>query len=354
MSASVADRLDTASRHDRPRTVEPLVVAHRGASGYRPEHTLAAYELGVGQGADYIEPDLVMTGDGVLVDRHEPEIGETTDVAERPEFADRRTTKHLDGRAVTGWFVEDFTLAELKTLRAKERLPQLRRESSTYDGRFEVPTFEEVLEQREALSRSTGRTIGVIPEIKHSTYLHEAGLDPEAEVARLVTKYHLNHRTAPLWIQSFELTTLKDLRAVHRLAARTTFLTSDTGGPYDLHAEGTTYAELTTRESMRTLSRWIDGFGPTKEQIIPRNADGSLGEPTSFVDDAHDAGLTVMPYTFRAENEFLPTDYRNGSDPADFGRAVDEALTFLRTGIDGVFCDQPDVCLEARQDFLAD
>lgn len=334
-------------------SVEPLVVAHRGASGYRPEHTLAAYELGVGQGADYIEPDLVMTQDGVLVDRHEPEIGETTDVAERPEFADRTTTKHLDGTAVTGWFVDDFTLAELKTLRAKERLPQLRQESSTYDGCFEVPTFEEVLEQREVLSRTTGRTIGIIPEIKHSTYLHGKGLDPEAEVARLVRKYRLNHRTAPLWLQSFELTALKNLRTEHRLTARTTFLTSATGGPYDLHEEGTTYAELTTRESMRSLSRWIDGLGPTKEQVIPRNADGSLGEPTSFVDDAHDAGLKVMPYTFRAENEFLPTDYRNGSDPADFGRAIDEALTFMRTGIDGVFCDQPDVCLEARTDFLS-
>lgn len=333
---------------------DPLVVAHRGASGYRPEHTLAAYELGVGQGADYIEPDLVMTKDGVLVDRHEPEIGGTTDVADRPEFADRKTTKQLDGKAVTGWFVDDFTLAELKTLRAKERLPELRQESSTYDGRFEVPTFEEVLQQREQLSRSTGRTIGIIPEIKHSTYLHDEGFDPEAEVARLVKKYKLNHRKAPLWVQSFELTALKDLRTEHRLKARTTFLTSASGGPYDLREEGITYEELTTPEAMRDLSRWIDGFGPTKDQIIPRAADGSLGEPTSFVEDAHDAGLDVMPYTFRAENEFLPTDYRNGSVPADFGRAIDEAVVFMRTGVDGLFCDQPDVCVEARKEFLAE
>ena len=330
-----------------------LVIAHRGASGYRPEHTLAAYELGVGLGADYIEPDLVMTADGVLVDRHEPEIGGTTDVADRPEFADRRTTKRVDGSLVTGWFVDDFTLAELKTLRAKERLPDLRQESRTYDGRFEVPTIEEVLQQREGLSRSTGRSIGIIPEIKHSTYLHEQGLDPEAEVMRLVRKHHLNHRRAPLWIQSFELTALKDLRTEHRLRARTILLTSATGGPYDLHEDGTTYAELTTRESMRELSRWIDGLGPAKEQVVERNDDGTLGEPTSFVDDAHDAGLEVMPHAFRAENEFLPTDYRNGSDPADFGRAVDEALVFLRAGVDGVFCDQPDVCVEARKDYLA-
>ncbi|MGO1166965.1 MAG: glycerophosphodiester phosphodiesterase [Janibacter sp.] len=334
--------------------IEPLVVGHRGASGYRPEHTLAAYDLAVGMGADYIEPDLVMTKDGVLVDRHEPEIGGTTDVAERPEFADRKTTKQLDGKAVTGWFVDDFTLAELKTLRAKERLPDLRQESSTYDGRFEVPTFEEVLEKREELSRRTGRTIGIIPEIKHSTYLHEEGFDPEAEVARLVKEHHLNHRKAPLWVQSFELTALKDLRTNHRLKARTTFLTSATGGPYDLHEEGTTYAELTSRESMRELSRWIDGFGPAKDQVVARNADGTLGEPTSFVEDAHDAGLKVLPYTFRAENEFLPTDYRNGSDPADFGRAIDEVQVFLGAGVDGVFCDQPDVCVEARKEFLAE
>lgn len=333
---------------------DPLVIAHRGASGYRPEHTLAAYDLGVGMGADYIEPDLVMTKDGVLVDRHEPEISETTDVEDRPEFADRRTTKQLDGKAVTGWFVDDFTLEELKTLRAKERLPDLRQESSTFDGRYEVPTFEEVLEQRARLSRSTGRTIGIIPEIKHSTYLHEEGFDPEAEVARLAKKHGLNHRKAPLWVQSFELTALKDLRTKHGLRARTTFLTSSYGGPYDLHEEGTTYAELTTRESMRSLSRWVDGFGPEKDQVVARHADGSLGEPTSFVEDAHAAGLTVTPYTFRAENEFLPTDYRLGTDPADFGRAVDEVLVFLRAGVDGVFCDQPDVCIEARREFLGE
>lgn len=334
--------------------IDPLVVAHRGASGYRPEHTLAAYDLAVGMGADYIEPDLVMTKDGVLVDRHEPEISGTTDVADHPEFADRKTTKKLDGKSVTGWFVDDFTLEELKTLRAKERLGDLRQESSTYDGRFEVPTFEEVLAQREALSRETGRTIGIIPEIKHSTYLHQEGFDPEAEVSRLVREHKLNHRKAPLWVQSFELTALKELKTEHGLRARTTFLTSASGGPYDLHEEGTTYAELTTADSMQELSLWIDGFGPAKDQVVARNSDGSLGKPTSFVDDAHDAGLKVMPYTFRAENEFLPTDYRIGTDPADFGRAMDEVRVFMEAGVDGVFCDQPDVCVEARKDFLAD
>ncbi|MBD5829410.1 glycerophosphodiester phosphodiesterase family protein [Janibacter melonis] len=332
--------------------IRPLVVAHRGASGYRPEHTLAAYELAVGQGADYIEPDLVMTRDGVLVDRHEPEIGGTTDVAQRPEFADRRTTKLLDGVRTTGWFVDDFTLAELKTLRATERLGELREESAMYDGRFEVPTFEEVLRQREELSRRTGRVIGVIPEIKHSTYLHAEGFDPEREVARLARKHHLDHRRAPLWVQSFELTALKDLREQHGFRARTTFLTTAKGGPFDLSGRGTTYAQLTTPAAMKGLSRWIDGYGPEKSQVIPRRADGSLGTPTAFVRDAHAVGLTVMPWTFRAENSFLPTDYRVGGDPSHFGRAIDEARAFLETDVDGIFCDQPDMCVQARKELL--
>ncbi|MGE9781153.1 glycerophosphodiester phosphodiesterase family protein [Janibacter sp. G368] len=333
---------------------DPLVLAHRGASGYRPEHTLAAYDLAVEQGADYIEPDLVMTKDGVLVDRHEPEISGTTDVADHPEFADRRTTKNLDGTPVTGWFVDDFTLAELKTLRAKERLGDMRPESRGYDGQFEVPTFEEVLAKRETLSRKTGRVIGIIPEIKHSTYLHDEGFDPEAEVARLVTTYHLNHPKAPLWVQSFELTALKDLRDEHGYKGKSTFLTTVKGGPYDLHEQGTTYAELTTASSMQDLSQWIDGFGPEKNAVIARNSDGSLGEPTSFVEDAHAAGLKVTPWTFRAENTFLPTDYRIGTDPAAHGRMADEVTRFYEVGIDGAFCDQPDICVEAREDFLAD
>ena len=354
-SAPAAHSTDTdRGHHGRAgqRTQTPLVIAHRGASGYRPEHTLAAYELAVGMGADFIEPDLVMTKDGVLVDRHEPEISGTTDVADHPEFADRKTTKKLDGKDTTGWFVDDFTLRELKTLRAKERLGDVRQESSMYDGRFEVPTFEEVLTQRKRLAKETGREIGVIPEIKHSTYLHAEGFDPEREVTRLVRKHGLNNKRSPLWVQSFELTALKDLRK-HGFRARSTFLTTAKGGPYDLHSEGTTYAELTTARSMRDLSRWIDGFGPEKAQVIPLRADGSLGTPSTFVTDAHRAGLKVTPWTFRAENQFLPADYRKGDNPADFGRAIDEAVVFMKTGVDGVFCDQPDVCVEARKEFLA-
>lgn len=344
----------TEAEQRRSRMPDPLVISHRGASGYRPEHTEAAYRLAVQQGADYIEPDLVMTKDGVLVDRHEPEIGGTTDVADHPEFADRETTKQLDGQPVTGWFVEDFTLAELKTLRATERLPELRDESAMYDGREEILTFEEGLRLRERLSKESGRTIGIIPEIKHSTYLHEQGLDPEAELARLVKRYRLNHRSAPMWTQSFELSNLKDLREKHGYRANLAFLTTAAGGPFDLADEGTTYAELTTAGSLRRLSRWLDGIGPEKAQVIPRTADGSLGEPTSLVADAHRADLQVTPWTFRAENEFLPADHRVGEDPARFGRAIDEARAFLDAGVDGLFCDQPDVCVTAREDFWAE
>jgi glycerophosphoryl diester phosphodiesterase len=335
-------------------TAHPLVIAHRGASGYRPEHTTAAYELAVAMGADYIEPDLVMTRDGVLVDRHEPEISGTTDVADHPEFADRRTTKVLDGVATTGWFTEDFTLAELKTLRAKERLPQIRQENTLYDGRYTVPTFAEVLALREKLSREYGRPVGIIPEIKHSTYFHARGLDPEAALMKLVRQYSLNRADAPLWVQSFELTNLVALRDKFGYRAQEVFLASGSGAPYDLQSSGDprTYADLLTPKGLRGLARTVDGIGPDKDLVVARRADGSLGAPTGLVAAAHAAGLVVTPYTFRAENAFLPTDYRVGSNPADFGHAVDEDVAFMRAGVDGLFCDQPDICVTARKEFL--
>lgn len=331
----------------------PLVIAHRGASGYLPEHTLPAYELAVDQGADYIEPDLVMTRDGVLVDRHEPEIGATTDIAEHAELADRRTTKVVDGVPVTGWFVEDLTLAELRTLRSRERLADLRPGSRRYDGRYAVPTFEEVLEAREALCRRSGREIGVIPEIKHSVYLHDAGFEPEAEVVRLVERFGLNERGAPMWVQSFELTALQDLRDRHGYRGRSTFLTHVLGVPYDLREQGTTWAELTTAASLQRLAPWIDAISPEKDAVITRTADGALGEETGLVADAHAAGLEVTPWTFRAENAFLPTDHTIGDAPADHGRLADEVTRFYAAGVDGVFCDHPDICAAARERFLA-
>jgi glycerophosphoryl diester phosphodiesterase len=323
----------------------PLVVGHRGASGYRPEHTLASYELAARMGADYIEPDLVITKDRVLVARHEPEIGGTTDIASRPEFAARKRTVLLDGVSVTGWFTHDFTLAELKTLRAVERIPQLRQHNTLYNGLFEVPTFQEVLDLRKRLSRELDREIGVFPETKHPTYFRGLGLELEAPLVRALRRNGLDRADAKVFVQSFEATNLAALRTRYQLRAPQVFLTSASGRPFD---DPKTYAEYLTPAGLRELSRYVDGIGPDKAQVIPRRADDTLGTPTSLVADAHAAGLKVIPYTFRAENQFLPADHRAGADPAAYGRAIDEQVTFLRTGLDGLFTDQPDIGVLAR------
>lgn len=338
-------------------SAQPLVVAHRGASGYRPEHTLAAYELAVAMGADYIEPDLVMTKDGVLVDRHEPEIGGTTNVADHPEFAARKTTKNLDGTDVTGWFTEDFTLAELRTLRAKERLPKERQHNTLYDGRYQVPTFEEVLRLRERLSKEHGRTIGIIPEIKHSTHFHAKGLNPEKAFLSQVRAHGLNRTNAPLWLQSFEITNLKAVRKMGYRANSTFLAWTGDGrwdGPYDLLSKGDTreYSDWMKPAGLKEISTFADGIGPEKFFVIPKKADDTLGAPTSLVADAHAVGLKVMPWTFRNENTFMAKDLRNGTDPAAYGRAIDEMVLYLRTGIDGLFTDNPDTGVEARRQFL--
>jgi glycerophosphoryl diester phosphodiesterase len=333
----------------------PLVIGHRGAAGYRPEHTLASYDLAARMGADFIEPDLVSTKDHVLVARHENEISGTTDVAAHPEFAGRKATKVIDGSTVTGWFTEDFTLAELKTLRARERLPAVRQENTMYDGRFEIPTFAEVLALREKLSKELHRVIGVYPETKHPTYFRSIGLDLETPLVSQVRGGGLDKVTAPIFIQSFELTNLVDLRQHFGVNARLIFLTSASGAPYDLMSKGdpTTYADLTTAAGLRSISGIVNGIGPDKSQIIPRNTDGALAQPTTLVADAHAAGLKVHPYTFRAENTFLPVDYRTGTDPTAYGRAIDEQVRFLRTGIDGLFTDQSDIGVIARAEFLS-
>jgi glycerophosphoryl diester phosphodiesterase len=341
--------------HRNPAATAPLIIGHRGASGYRPEHTLASYELAARMGADFIEPDLVSTKDHVLVARHENEISGTTNVAARPEDAGRKATKVIDGNTVVGWFTEDFTLAELKTLRAKERLPAVRQENTMYDGRFEIPTLAEVLALRERLTRELHRVIGVYPETKHPTYFRSIGLDLETPLVSQIRGSGLDKVTAPIFIQSFELTNLVDLRQHFGVSARLIFLTSASGAPYDLASRGdpTTYAELTTAAGLRSMSGIVNGIGPDKNQIIPRHADGTLAAPTTLVADAHAAGLKVHPYTFRAENTFLPLDYRVGTDPTAFGRAIDEQLRFLRTGIDGLFTDQSDIGVIARAEFLS-
>jgi glycerophosphoryl diester phosphodiesterase len=334
-----------ARPHHGHHHAQPLVIGHRGASGYRPEHTLASYRLAAEMGADYIEPDLVSTKDGVLVARHEPEISGTTDVADHPEFADRKKTQLVEDTLMTGWFTEDFTLRELKTLRAKERLPALRPQNAAYDGRFEIPTFKEVLDLRARLSRQLHREIGVYPETKHPIYFRSIGLPLEPGLVRTLERYGLNRRNAPVFAQSF---------ATHNLWAMRPWLKVPIVqllNPKDAHPAddpGVTYGELATPAGLRSVARYADGVGPSKDYIVPRDAAGRSLAPTSFVRDAHAAGLKVHPYTFRRENEFLPLELRSSSDPAGIGDLKAEIRQFFALGVDGLFTDNPDIGVAAR------
>ena len=292
----------------------PLIIAHRGASGHRPEHTLEGYRLGAEMGADFIEPDLVSTKDGVLIARHENEIGGTTDVEAR--FPARRTTKTVDGQSITGWFTEDFTLAEIRTLRAKERLPF---RSHAYDGQFAIPTFDEVIELAQRLGRELNRPIGVYPETKHPTYFRGIGLPLEEKLVASLEKHRWNRKDAPVFIQSFETGSLQDLR--RRTSVRLIQLTSD--------------ASMLDPAGLKRIAGYADGIGPEKRLVIPIGADGSVGAPTDLVTRAHAAGLLVHIWTIRVDKEFLPAGYH--------GRAETEYEQFRDLGVDGLFTDFPDV-----------
>ena len=333
----------------------PVVIGHRGASGYRPEHTLAAYRLAIRLGADYIEPDLVSTKDGVLIARHENDISTTTDVADHPEFADRRTTKVIDGRSVTGWFTEDFTLAEIKTLRAVERLPLVRPDNTRFDGRYQVPTFAEVLRLAREESKATGRRIGVYPETKHPSYFDSLGLSLEEPLLRDLRRYHLDRRSAKVFVQSFETANLRELNGRTRVPL--VQLLDSSGAPYDLRAAGDprTYADLATPEGLAWIAEYADGIGAHKNLVLPPDpATGATGEPSDLVPDAHREGLLVHIWTLRAENQFMATNFRRGTDPAAAGDLYAETLAFLDAGVDGMFSDHPDVTDEARDDWLAE
>jgi glycerophosphoryl diester phosphodiesterase len=331
----------------------PIVIGHRGAPGYRPEHTLASYRLAIAMGADYVEPDLVSTRDGVLVARHENEIGGTTDVADHPEFADRRTTKTIDGRAVTGWFTEDFTLAELKTLRAKERLPQVRPANTAYDGRFAIPTLDEVLDLVARESRRLHRQIGVYPETKHPTYFTSIGLPLEEPLLQALRRHHLDRPNAKVYLQSFETGNLRRLHRMTRLPLIQ--LLDASGAPYDLAAadDPRSYRDLATPGGLAEIATYATGVGVNKELVLPRDATGSTGEPSDLVDDAHTDGLLVHVWTLRAENQFMAANFRVGTDPTASGDAVAEDQAFLDAGVDGFFTDQADLGVEARDDWLA-
>jgi len=342
----------------------PIVIGHRGASGYMPEHTLASYFLAMQFGADYVEPDLVMTRDGVLVARHENEIGGTTDVAAHAEFAERHTERSVDGRLVSGWFSEDFTLAELKRLRAVERIPRERPGNARFDGHFEVPTFAEILalvraveEQRATRARELGQPppprVGVYPETKHPSHFAARGLAMEAPLLATLERYGYRGGDAPVWLQSFEVGNLRALARVTEL--RRVQLIEAEGAPHDLSlaADGRTFADLITPRGLSEIAGYAQGIGPNKILVIPRTAEARLGRPTSLVADAHAAGLVVHPWTFRAENAFLPREYQRGAVSSEYGDLQGELLAYLRTGIDGFFTDQADLGVAARDAFLA-
>ncbi len=316
-------------------TAEPIIIAHRGASGERPEHTIAAYTLAIEQGADYIEPDLVLTKDSVLVARHENAISETTDVAARAEFADRKTTKTIDGQKVTDWFTEDFTLAELKTLRAKERLPMLRSANTAFDGQFDIPTLQEIIQLAQAKSKETGRVIGIYPETKHPSYFAAIGLPHEEPLLKTLALFGMNKADSPVFIQSFEVNNLKALRG--KTKVRLIQLMDNDGGPADL--PGTRYADMATPTGLKAISEYANGVGPNKAMVIPRTVLGNLGAPTALVADAHAAGLKVHPWTFRRENYFLPLAQKSGINPAAHGDVITEIRAFIAAGVDGLFSD---------------
>lgn len=296
----------------------PLVIGHRGASGYRPEHTLEGYRLAVEMGADFIEPDLVSTKDGVLIARHENEIGSTTDVADR--FPDRKRTKTVDGQSLTGWFTEDFTLAEIKTLRARERLSF---RSHAYDGQFAIPTFDEVLDLAQRLGAARHRPVGVYPETKHPTYFRGLSLPIEERLLDSLQRHGWNDRAAPVFIQSFEQENLRALRK--KTTVRLIQLVSS---PTMIAGDG-----------LNAIAAYADGIGPEKRLLIPVNPDGSLAAPTDLVARAHALNLLVHVWTVRREKEFLPAGYHGDVDA--------EFAALRRLGVDGVFTDFPDLAVKA-------
>jgi glycerophosphoryl diester phosphodiesterase len=311
------------------------VIAHRGASGHRPEHTLAAYSLAIDMGADFIEPDLVSTKDSVLVARHENEIGGTTDVAAK--FPERRTTRTIDGRRITGWFTEDFTLAELRTLRAKERLAF---RSHAYDGLDPIPTLEEILDLVERRARETGRPIGVYPETKHPSYFRSIGLPLEEPLLAALARRGWTTATAPVFIQSFEVENLRALR--QRTAVRLVQLIDRSGGPADSTVAPDvprTYASMVTPAGLERIASYANAVGVEKSLIQPIDSTGMRATPTSLVADAHGAGLMVHVWTLRSDETYLPKAY--------VGDAAAEWRTFVSLDVDGIFGDFPDVGVAA-------
>ncbi|MTJ51742.1 glycerophosphodiester phosphodiesterase [Anabaena sp. UHCC 0253] len=313
----------------------PIIIAHRGASGYRPEHTLASYELAIDLGADYIEPDLVITKDRVLIARHENEISETTDIANHPEFGHLKTTKIIDGEIKIGWFTEDFTIAEIKTLTAKERIPQIRPQNIAYNGMFAIPTFQEVIDLAQQKSQAIGRNIGIYPETKHPSYFKSIGLPLEETLL-----FNLQNINLPVFIQSFEVSNLQELSKTTNLPL--VQLINDSGKPYHFVTDHDprTYTDLLSQQGLREIAEYAQVIGVNKNLLIPQDINGKLLSSTSLIIDAHVANLQVHLWTFRNEDVFLPLDLKGNPDR--------EYEMFFSLGIDGLFSDYPDMAVNIR------
>ena len=343
----------------------PTLIAHRGASALRPEHTLAAYTQAIEDGADIIEPDLVATKDGVLVARHENAIAilnadgtireATTDIATRAEFAGLLTTKTIDGTAIRGWFTEDMTLAQLKTLRAVERIPAIRPANVAFNGQFQVPTLQEVIDLAKSKSIEKGRTIGIYPETKHPTYFKSIGLPLERRLIDVLAANGWNSKDAPVFIQSFEVANLKEMRAL--TTVRITQLLSSQGRPFDFVAAGAgetrSYADLITPAGLREVATYANGIGPSKDMVIPV-VSGALGTSTALVTNAKAANLLTHIYTLRPENNFLPASLKKApvTDNTVRGDSITEIQTFLQAGVDGFFTDDSAVGRTAIRTFV--
>ena len=326
------------------------MIGHRGASGYRPEHSASAYELAFALGADAVEPDVVLSLDGVPVVRHENEISGTTDVASRPEFASRRTTKSVDGAALTGWFTEDFTWAELQTLRARERLASIRPASASFDGRFGILRLSEVLQIVDRASEG-GTPRRIVVELKHASYFESLGMPLGSIVAEELAAAGWGQQPERLVVESFEKTVLRELQE-RGLPARYIYLIEAGGSPFDAvlrhGAAAESYAHALTDAGLAVLAAEVDGISVDKALILPRDPLGASHHASDVVARAQAAGLAVFTWTLRAENRFLPRNYREGRAPGDFGRWEDEFRAIMATGVDGVFADQPDLAVTAR------
>lgn len=352
-SVVFASQLGTSQENTRSGadTCGLTIIAHRGASGYVPEHTLGSYALAITMGADYIEPDLVMTKDGHLIARHDCELSETTDVSQIMEFAHRKRTQTVDEKEVTGWFTEDFTLAEIRSLRTVERIPNIRPGNARINGAFTIPTFQEIIDLVKSMQISQHRQIGLYPEIKHSTHYKRLGLPMEQ---LLVNTFHNNGYTgsqAHVYIQSFEVNNLKELHNLTELRLLQLYESNKLAQPYDQVVLGTglTYADMATPGGLKEVAKYAAAVGPDKSYIIPRDSENRLGTPTNFVTDAHMVGLKVHPYTFRAENVYLPAEFRSDdTSESAIGDLSAEIRAYIATGIDGLFSDQPDVPVRVR------